>query len=227
MKKYWKTEIEKARAEAIAEHKLLVLEHDAGADADLVSAMTKEEFFAANKEYHKRGPAAGWITISRDYTQEEPTPADDQQEASMKKPLLAPIKRHNDVIAALNNSELPVPEGKMFRAMTIWHKLACEGSDITGLARDNGIDAKCNMQTGEITVYGMIGATDNAECVCPVCDGKIEYSGGTVQTCGGGMHPWTYPSCGATGAEGFHEVFDGRHYGVRDKNGSPVPGREA
>lgn len=145
----------------------------------------------------------------------------------MKKQFLTLIDRHNAVVAALNNSELPVPESKMFRAMTIWHKLACEGSDITGLARDNGIDAKCNMQTGEITVYGSIKADGDAECVCPVCGGKIEYSGETVQTCGGGMHPWKCPSCGATGAEGYHEVFDGHHYDVRDKNRMPVPGREA
>ena len=46
MKKYWRNDIDKVRAEAKAEHKLLVLEYDATADADLVSAMTREEFEA-------------------------------------------------------------------------------------------------------------------------------------------------------------------------------------
>ena len=52
------------------------------------------------------------------------------------------------------DSQLPVPEKSLFSAMTIWHKLACEGADITHLARENGIDAKCDMQAGRITVYG-------------------------------------------------------------------------
>ena len=64
------------------------------------------------------------------------------------------IDRHNAVVKALEDSQLPVPEGKMFSAMTIWHKLACEGADITRLARASGIDAKCDMQAGRITVYG-------------------------------------------------------------------------
>lgn len=38
--------------------------------------------------------------------------------------------------------------------MGIWHKLACEGVDITRLARENGIDAKCDMQAGRIFAYG-------------------------------------------------------------------------
>ncbi|WP_204791348.1 hypothetical protein [Oscillibacter sp. CU971] len=72
----------------------------------------------------------------------------------MKEQLLTLIDSHNAVVKALEDSQLPVPEGKMFSAMTIWHKLACEGQDITILARKNGIDAKCDMQAGRITVYG-------------------------------------------------------------------------
>lgn len=67
------------------------------------------------------------------------------------------IDRHNAVVKALEDSQLPVPEGKMFSAMTIWHKLACEGADITHMARENSIDAKCDMQAGRITVYGTLG----------------------------------------------------------------------
>lgn len=72
----------------------------------------------------------------------------------MKEQLLTLINSHNAVVKALEDSQLPVPEGKMFVAMGIWHKLACEGADITHITRENGIDAKCNMQTGRIIVYG-------------------------------------------------------------------------
>ena len=74
----------------------------------------------------------------------------------MKEQILALIKRHNETVDALRHCDYPVPEGKIFTAMTIWHKLACEGLDITLMARENGIDAKCNMQTGEIYVWGEI-----------------------------------------------------------------------
>lgn len=72
----------------------------------------------------------------------------------MKEQLLTLINSHNAVAKALEDSRLPVPEGKMFAAMGIWHKLACEGADITRIAREHGIDAKCNMQTGQIIIYG-------------------------------------------------------------------------
>lgn len=67
--------------------------------------------------------------------------------------LLKIIDSHNAVVKILGECDIPVPEGKMFRAMELWHKLACEGADITHLARENGIDAKCNMQSGMITVH--------------------------------------------------------------------------
>ncbi len=72
----------------------------------------------------------------------------------MKQQLLKLIDRHNAVVDALAASDLPVPKGKLFMAMGIWYKLACEGADITQLARKNGVDAKCDMQAGRITVYG-------------------------------------------------------------------------
>lgn len=72
----------------------------------------------------------------------------------MKEQVLTLINSHNAVVKALEDSQLPVPEGKMFMVMGIWHNLACEGLDITHMARENGIDAKCNMQTGRIIVYG-------------------------------------------------------------------------
>lgn len=74
----------------------------------------------------------------------------------MKEKILALIERQNDTVKALRSCDYPVPEGKVFTAMAVWHKLACEGFDITKLARENGIDATCSMQTGEIYVWGEI-----------------------------------------------------------------------
>ncbi len=60
--------------------------------------------------------------------------------------------------------------------------------------------------------------------VCPLCGGSVEY-GERESMDEGGVYFWTCPSCGATGREGYNEIFDGHHYNVRDKNGDPVPGR--
>lgn len=69
MNKFWRDDIEKARSEAKAENKFLVLEYDAALDGDFVSAMTPEEFEAEKAKYQKRGIYGGWITVSEDYTQ--------------------------------------------------------------------------------------------------------------------------------------------------------------
>ena len=74
----------------------------------------------------------------------------------MKEQLMKLIDSHNAVVKAMEDSDLPIPENKLFVAMGIWHRLACEGADVTHLARENGIDAKCNMQSGRITVYGSL-----------------------------------------------------------------------
>ena len=144
----------------------------------------------------------------------------------MKEKLLTLIDRHNSVVDALNESKLPVPEEKRFKAMGIWHKLACEGADITALARENGIDVKCDMQSGRIAVYGdiQLGGMDT-EGMCPVCGRKVEHTGELLPTCGGVLLPWKCQSCGATGDEGHNLDFDGHHYNVRDKDGRPLPAR--
>jgi len=77
----------------------------------------------------------------------------------MKDQLLTLIGKHNAIVNTLIDTNLPVPKGKIFAAIDIWHKLACEGAYITHMARENGIDAKCNMQSGQITVYGNLTPT--------------------------------------------------------------------
>lgn len=72
----------------------------------------------------------------------------------MKEQLLKIIDSHNEVVKALGNCKAKVDETSFFATMTVWHKLACEGADIVHSARENGIDAKINMQSGEIYLYG-------------------------------------------------------------------------
>lgn len=62
------------------------------------------------------------------------------------------------------------------------------------------------------------------EGVCPLCGEAIEYEG-DEQMDGGGVHPWKCPSCGATGEEGYDEVFDGHHYNVRNASGMVIHSR--
>ena len=68
------------------------------------------------------------------------------------------------------------------------------------------------------------------EGVCPVCGCEIEYNYNEVESDGkgsGGTTPWFCPYCGATGKEGYDDVFDGHHYDVQYEDGTPVPGRGA
>lgn len=64
---------------------------------------------------------------------------------------------------------------------------------------------------------------ESVEGVCPVCGAALEYTGEDIKTCGGGMHPWKCPACGATGEEGYNEVFDGQQYNVKEKDGNEIP----
>lgn len=67
--------------------------------------------------------------------------------------------------------------------------------------------------------------TNDEVGICPLCGGSVEY-GERESMDEGGVYFWTCPSCGATGREGYNEVFDGHHYNVRDKDGQAIPGRD-
>lgn len=60
------------------------------------------------------------------------------------------------------------------------------------------------------------------EGICPICGAPIEYVCSEPMD-SGGVHHWTCPKCGASGKEGYDEVFDGHHYNVVDGNGNPFP----
>lgn len=79
----------------------------------------------------------------------------------MEEKLRKIIAAHNRMIDTINAAEMTC---NLFRGMEVWHKIACEGAEITSAARSVGIDAKVNMQSGVITVLehpvGKIPATD-------------------------------------------------------------------
>jgi len=72
----------------------------------------------------------------------------------MKEQLMQLIKSHNAVVEILSKCDIPVPEGKLFRGMEVWHKIACEGAEIAHAARSIGIDAVADMQSGVIYSKG-------------------------------------------------------------------------
>lgn len=70
------------------------------------------------------------------------------------------ISRHNLVVEALSKCDIKVKSNQIFKAMSVWHKLACEGSSIVSAARNMGIDCKIDMQGGEI-VFEEKGANED------------------------------------------------------------------
>lgn len=69
VEKFWVDKAYIAREQAKAEHKLFVKEYDAGCDADLYSAMDREEYEEQYKYYSDSGAYSGWITILENFTE--------------------------------------------------------------------------------------------------------------------------------------------------------------
>lgn len=68
-------------------------------------------------------------------------------------------------------------------------------------------------------------AKEDQAGVCPVCGGELRYTD-NEQMDNGGVYHWICEECGATGKEGYDEVFDGHYYEVRGADGNEIPGRE-
>lgn len=72
-----------------------------------------------------------------------------------KEAMLNLIKKHNDAVLFINTLEdVKIPVESLMRLMPLSSKFASLGLALTHEAREIGIDAKCCMQSGEITVYG-------------------------------------------------------------------------
>lgn len=105
-------------------------------------------------------------------------------------------------------------------------QLACSGvcDNFLGLweLKYDGITYSVNVIAAD---DGYVPPKTDQESVCPVCGAELtSYEEHDVLD-EGGVIPWTCLRCGATGKEGYDQVFD-RHYNVRFANGEPVPGRE-
>lgn len=84
-------------------------------------------------------------------------PAEKPEGDAVKDQMLKIINAHNGVVDSLSrcNIKIDMSSGaEMLACMEVWHKLACEGAEITHTARQHGIDAKVDMQSGRVTVYG-------------------------------------------------------------------------
>jgi hypothetical protein len=64
------------------------------------------------------------------------------------------IEKHNAVVNFLNEiDDVKIPMEACIRLMPLSMKLSTLGLELTREARAMGIEAKCNMQSGHITVY--------------------------------------------------------------------------
>jgi hypothetical protein len=64
------------------------------------------------------------------------------------------INKHNDMVHFIDTLEdVKIPADALLRLMPLASKMATLGLAVTHEAREMGIDAKCNMQSGEIIVY--------------------------------------------------------------------------
>ena len=72
----------------------------------------------------------------------------------MKQQILAIIRKHNNIATYFEGDNTKIDMSMYFKLAGLSSEIASEGLQITKLARENGIDAKCNLQSGYITVYG-------------------------------------------------------------------------
>jgi hypothetical protein len=71
-----------------------------------------------------------------------------------KEAMLNLIKKHNDVVQFIGTlGDVKVSAEVVMRLMPMSRKIASLGLALTHEAREIGIDAKCCMQSGEISIY--------------------------------------------------------------------------
>lgn len=83
-----------------------------------------------------------------------PNQADDtpvQPTAVTAEGILKLIRLHNLTVDTFERVGKAVEvDGWLFGGIEMWHRIACEGAEIVGIARRLGIDATINMQKGKI-----------------------------------------------------------------------------
>ena len=70
----------------------------------------------------------------------------------MKEQIMNIIKKHNQVATYFDGDTTKIDMTMFFKLAGLSNKIASEGLEITRLARENGINAKCNMQSGYISI---------------------------------------------------------------------------
>jgi len=79
-----------------------------------------------------------------------------------KEAMMEIIAKHNDMVKFIDTlDDVKISLECLLRLMPLATKMSALGLELTHEAREMGINAKCNMQSGEISVY------DNAHE--PVC----------------------------------------------------------
>ena len=63
------------------------------------------------------------------------------------------IDKHNDTVNFIGTLDFKVPAEVVFRLMPLANKMYSLGLALTHEAREMGIDAKCCMQSGKISIY--------------------------------------------------------------------------
>ena len=70
-----------------------------------------------------------------------------------KEALLNLIKKHNDTVDFISTLDFKVPVEVVLRLMPLAGKMSSLGLALTHEAREIGIDAKCCMQSGKVSIY--------------------------------------------------------------------------
>lgn len=70
-----------------------------------------------------------------------------------KEAMLKLIEKHNDMVKFIGTLDVKIPMEALIRLMPLACKMSSLGLALTHEAREMGIDAKCCMQSGKISIY--------------------------------------------------------------------------